>query len=307
MKNNIFVALSSFAKHGTYPLEVLKKNNFNITLNETGKRLEAHEIVEYAKNADGIIAGVEIYDKSVLESLTNLKCISRAGVGIDNINTDIAARNGIIIKNTPEVIITPVAELTLAMILGLQRKIFSITSDMKLGKWEKTTGSNLQGKKVGIIGTGRIGKKVAELVDCFGAQLLLCDPVKDFSWAKKFSFNYFDIKEVFKSSDIISLHTSNIKNQYLIDQSEIKMIKKGCILINTSRGNLVNENAIIYGLKNDILSGVALDVFEQEPYAGKLSEFDNVIMTPHIATLTNESRLEMETQASENIVEFFNK
>ncbi len=307
MRNNIYIALSSFAKHGTYPLEILEKNNFNVKINETGKRLETTELIEYAKDADAIIAGVEIYDEAVLESLTKLKCISRAGVGIDNIDIDTAEKNKILIKNTPDVIITPVAELTLGMILCLQRKLLSITSDMRLGKWKKTTGSNLEGKKIGILGVGRIGKKVAELLNCFGAQVLLCDPIQDKTWAKEFSFNYMNMREIFEVSDIISVHSSNIKKKHLIGLNEIKIIKKGCILINTSRGNLVDERAIIYGLENEILSGVGLDVFEQEPYTGELRKYNDIIMTPHIATLTSESRLEMETQASENIVEFFNK
>ena len=161
--------------------------------------------------------------------------------------------------------------------------------------------------KVGIIGAGRIGKRVAELLSCFGAKILIHDPIKDLEWSKKFLFKYVDINDIFSNCDVISLHTSKIDDEYLIGLEEIKSFKKGSILINTSRGNLVDESALIYGMENEILSGIGLDVFPDEPYNGRLINYKNVILTPHVATLTSESRLEMETKASENVVEFFNK
>ncbi len=307
MKIKLFVALSSFANHGTYPLEVLEKNNFSVVFNKTGKRLKPEEIIKMAKDSDCIIAGVEPYNKYVLDSLPNLKCISRAGVGIDNIDLELAKLKNISIRNTPDVIVTPVSELTLSMILSLLRKLNPITNDMRNGGWNKTTGANLNNKKVGIIGAGRIGKRVAELLSCFGAKILIHDPIKDLEWSKKFLFKYVDINDIFSNCDVISLHTSKIDDEYLIGLEEIKSFKKGSILINTSRGNLVDESALIYGMENEILSGIGLDVFPDEPYNGRLINYKNVILTPHVATLTSESRLEMETKASENVVEFFNK
>ena len=307
MKIKLFVALSSFANHGTYPLEVLEKNNFSVVFNKTGKRLKPEEIIKMAKDSDCIIAGVEPYNKYVLDSLPNLKCISRAGVGIDNIDLELAKLKNISIRNTPDVIVTPVSELTLSMILSLLRKLNPITNDMRNGGWNKTTGTNLNNKKVGIIGAGRIGKRVAELLSCFGAKILIHDPIKDLEWSKKFLFKYVDINDIFSNCDVISLHTSKIDDEYLIGLEEIKSFKKGSILINTSRGNLVDESALIYGMENEILSGIGLDVFPDEPYNGRLINYKNVILTPHVATLTSESRLEMETKASENVVEFFNK
>jgi D-3-phosphoglycerate dehydrogenase len=307
MTINVFIALSSFAKHGTYPLDILIKNGFNIKINDSGMRLTSEQIIELAKDANGIIAGVEPYTRNVLESLPKLQCISRAGVGTDNIDYKTANSKKISIQNTPDVIVTPVAELTLAMILSLLRMLIPINNEMKNGKWEKITGSNLENKKVGIIGAGKIGKRVAELIHSFGAEILVCDPVMDVEWAEKLSINYVNIKDIFLNCDIITLHTSKIDDQFLIGHEEIKLFKKGTILINTSRGNAIDESALKFGLDNNILSGIGLDVYQNEPYSGKLASYKNVILTPHVATLTSESRLAMEIQASENLVEFFNK
>lgn len=307
MTINVFIALSSFAKHGTQPLDILIKNGLNVKINDSGMRLTSEQIIELAKDANGIIAGVEPYTRNVLESLPKLQCISRAGVGTDNIDYKTANSNKIIIRNTPDVIVTPVAELTLAMILSLLRMLIPINNEMKNGKWEKITGSNLENKKVGIIGAGKIGKRVAELIHSFGAEILVCDPVMDIEWAKKLSINYVDIKDIFLNCNIITLHISKIDDQFLIGHEEIKLFKKGTILINTSRGNAIDESALKFGLDNNILSGIGLDVYQNEPYRGKLANYKNVILTPHVATLTSESRLAMEIQASENLVEFFYK
>ena len=307
MTINVFIALSSFAKHGTRPLDILIKNGLNVKINDSGMRLTSEQIIELAKDANGIIAGVEPYTRNVLESLPKLQCISRAGVGTDNIDYKTANSNKIIIRNTPDVIVTPVAELTLAMILSLLRMLIPINNEMKNGKWEKITGSNLENKKVGIIGAGKIGKRVAELIHSFGAEILVCDPVMDIEWAKKLSINYVDIKDIFLNCNIITLHISKIDDQFLIGHEEIKLFKKGTILINTSRGNAIDESALKFGLDNNILSGIGLDVYQNEPYRGKLANYKNVILTPHVATLTSESRLAMEIQASENLVEFFYK
>ena len=307
MTINVFIALSSFAKHGTHPLDILIKNGLNVKINDSGMRLTSEQIIELAKDANGIIAGVEPYTRNVLESLPKLQCISRAGVGTDNIDYKTANSNKIIIRNTPDVIVTPVAELTLAMILSLLRMLIPINNEMKNGKWEKITGSNLENKKVGIIGAGKIGKRVAELIHSFGAEILVCDPVMDIEWAKKLSINYVDIKDIFLNCNIITLHISKIDDQFLIGHEEIKLFKKGTILINTSRGNAIDESALKFGLDNNILSGIGLDVYQNEPYRGKLANYKNVILTPHVATLTSESRLAMEIQASENLVEFFYK
>ncbi len=308
MKNNIFVALSTFAHYGKKPLSLLKNSGIEYSLNPLGRRLIREEIVEMGRDASGIIAGVEPYDAEVLSSLLRLKCISRAGVGTDNIDLNYACERNISIRNTPDVVIRPVAELALAMIFDLLRKTTFHTILLKDGRWEKSAGNLLFGKTVGIIGTGRIGKTVAELLNKMGSKIFACDVAPDKDWAVKNNVKYVSFEKLLSSVDIISLHASPSAEQLpLIGKEEIGVMKKGVVLINTSRGECIDEKALCDGLANGIVSAAGMDVFPKEPYHGKLIEFDNVVLTPHLATLTKESRLEMEIQATCNLLDELNK
>lgn len=304
MKDKIFVALSTFAQYGDEPLTLLQNSNIEYSINSLGRRLIKEEIIELGSNASGIIAGVETYDKSVLEKLPHLKCISRAGVGIDNIDLNYAQDRNIKIMNTPDVVIRPVAELTLAMIFDLLRKTTYHTIKLKKGRWEKSAGNLLFGKTVGIVGTGRIGKAVAELLVKLGAKILAYDLVPDEIWAGQNSVKYVTFKSLLSSADIISLHISPSGDRSpLIGKEEIELMNKGVCIINTSRGEFIDEIALCDGLATGQVGSAGLDVFPVEPYSGKLTDFDNVVLTPHIATLTKESRLEMEIQATNNLLE----
>ena len=277
------------------------------SLNLLGRRLIKEEIVELGSDASGIIAGVEPYDEEVLSNLPNLKCISRAGVGIDNIDLIYVRENNIVVRNTPDVVIRPVVELTLAMIFDLLRKTTFHTILLKDHRWEKHAGNLLLGKSVGIIGTGRIGKAVAEILINLGANIHAYDVVPDYEWAKVYNIEYESFDKILSEADIISLHASPDTDQLpLIGSKEIITMKQDVVLINTSRGECIDEKALCDGLSNGKVGGVGMDVFPEEPYAGKLIEFDNVVLTPHLATLTKESRLEMEIQATQNLLDELN-
>ena len=159
-------------------------------------------------------------------------------------------------------------------------------------------GNLLQGKKVGIIGFGRIGQKVAELVMGFGAQVVYCDPAVD-----KTDYARMSLDELLSQSDIVSLHLSGGGNDApLLRDSELRSMKQGSWLINCARGGIVDEEALGQVLREGWLSGAALDVFGQEPYTGPLAKLDNVILTPHIGSYAVESRIDMEVQAAKNLV-----
>ena len=304
MKDKIFVALSTFSEYGDEPLNILNKSGIDYHVNPLGRRLVKQEIMNMGGDATGIIAGVEPYNAEVLRELTKLKCISRAGVGIDNIDLNFARERNISIRNTPDVVIRPVAELTLAMIFDLLRKTTFHTILLKERRWEKSAGSLLFGKTVGIVGTGRIGKKVAELLNKLGANIIACDVVlDDEEWADRNSVEYISFEKLLSLADIISLHASPDADELpLIGEDEIKILKRGVMIINTSRGDIIDEAALCEGLASGKVSAVGMDVFLEEPYKGKLIDFDNVVLTPHLATLTKESRLEMEIQATQNLL-----
>jgi len=308
MNNKVFVALSTFAQYGKKPLELLKNSGIDYSINPLGRRLVEKEIIEMAGEASGIIAGVEPYNAEVLSALPHLKYISRAGVGIDNIDLDYAEKNNITIRNTPDVVIRPVVELTLAMIFDLLRKTTFHTNLLKQNRWEKTAGNLLLNKTVGIIGTGRIGKAVAELLIKLGVNIRAFDISPSKKWASMNKIEYLPFENLLSSVDIISLHALPEPDHLpLIGKEEIMLMKKGVVLINTSRGDCIDENALIEGLKSEKVGGVGLDVFPVEPYKGELIKFDNVVLTPHLATLTKESRLEMEIQATQNLLKQLNQ
>ena len=305
MSDKVFVALSTFAEYGEEPLKLLDQSGIDYSLNEIGRRLVREEIVELGKGATGIIAGVEPYDAPVLELLPELKCISRCGVGIDNIDLDLAKKKDIIIKNTPDVVIKPVVELTIAMIFDLMRKLSLHAGRLWRKEWEKTAGNLLAGKTVGILGLGRIGRSVSETLLKLDAEVIGTDINPDMAWAKKCGVRVVSLEELLAESDILSLHLSVIsENPFILGREEISLMKEGAWLVNVSRGNLVDDIALSDALKAGKLSGAAIDVFPEEPYRGLLCELDNVVMTPHVATLTKESRVQMETEAVQNLLTY---
>lgn len=299
----VLISTSSFGQYDPRPLELLKSSGFEAVLNPYGRRLKAEEVVELAKDCHGIIAGTEPLTIEVLKQLPLLKAISRVGVGLENIDMEAAEQRGIAVKSTPHVPTQAVAELTLGLILNVMRKINSMDREIRNGKWNKEMGLLLSGKTVGIIGLGRIGKRVAELLRPFNVKILASEPEPDKKWVKENRVRLTSLEELLGGSDIVTLHipyTEQTRN--LINAKRLKIMKRGAILINTSRGGLVDEDALYRALKNEHLGGAALDTFEKEPYMGALTKLENVVLTPHVGSYAIEARIRMETEAVENLI-----
>jgi len=295
---NVFIATTSFGKPDPTPLEMLKSAGLEVSLNPYGRKLSREEVVELAANSEGIIAGTEPLDAEVLKKLKVLKVISRCGAGMDNIDLGAAKRQGIQVFNTPDSPTIAVAELTVGLILALLRHIPRMDREIRVGKWQKRMGNLLRGKKVGIIGFGRIGQKVAELILGLGAQVAYYDPA-----VNEAGYTSMSLDELLSSSDIVSLHASGEGGAPLLGHKELRSMKQGSWLINCARGGMVDEEALYQVLEEGWLAGAAVDVFAEEPYAGSLSKLDNVILTPHIGSYAIESRVKMEVQAVKNLIE----
>jgi D-3-phosphoglycerate dehydrogenase len=293
----ISITTTSFGKVSSEVLDPLKERGFEIIFNTLGRKLEAEEVKDIAKDSIAIIAGTEKMSEDVLSSLKMLKVVSRCGAGLDNVDLETAKKLGIKVFNTPDAPTLAVAELTVGLILDLLRKITVMDREMRIGQWQKRMGNLLSEKKVGIVGFGRIGQKVGELLRAFNCRINYYDINKTIplSWAE-----YVELDELLKTCDIVSVHVSS-KDQ-LLGKRAIQMMKKGAWLINVSRGGVVDEDALYNALKDGYLSGAALDVFEQEPYIGELRRLDNVILIPHIGSYAKEARIEMERQAVENLL-----
>ncbi len=307
----VFISTTTYGKYDITPIKVLKDRGFEVEINPHGRKLTRNELLELAKDAVGIIAGTETLDAETLEKLPDLKVISRCGTGLENVDLNAANRLGIKVFNTPDAPTLAVAELTVGLILNLLRKVNRMDLAIRNGKWEKLMGNLLSGKIVGIIGFGRIGRKVAELLKSFGCEIKYYDirtedkGLRTESKEKRTEdigvrTEYLDVNELLKSSDIVTIHVSS--REQIIGEKEIMLMKKGAWLVNVSRGGVVDEDALYKALKESHLSGAALDVFEQEPYTGPLRELDNVILTPHIGSYAKEVRVKMEMQAVENLI-----
>jgi D-3-phosphoglycerate dehydrogenase len=305
MKGKIFVSLSTFAEYGDGPLRLLEESGFPYSLNPLGRRLTRDDLIEMGRDCEGVIAGIEPYDTYIFDNMPELRCISRCGVGIDNIDLVKAKECGVTVLNTPDVVIQPVVELTTAMIFDLMRKLSYHSGLMHGRTWRKTAGNLLVGKTVGILGLGRIGKRVAEVMLSLGTKVYGTDISPDLRWAEALDVKIVPLGELLRVSDILTLHLSTAKGTKLqLGESELRSMKKGAVIVNTARGQYISETALCNVLKDGHLEGAALDVFQEEPYTGKLCELENVILTPHVATLTRESRVQMELQATRNLLAF---
>ncbi len=298
----VAITTTSFGVHDQAPLRKLKGIGVKVKVNPYGRKLEVNEVVKFCNGACGIIAGTETLDAQVLSQLPGLKVISRCGTGLDNIDLAVAKKMRVRVFNTPEATVGAVAELTIGFMLAILRNIPQMNSAMKEGKWEKKMGNLLCCKKVGIIGFGRIGKRVAELLKCFGCQLAYSDPFvkKGVQGARRLSKG-----ELLRWADIVTLHVSG--SSRLLGENEIKIMKKEALLINASRGGLVDEGALFKALQSGRLKAAAIDCFAEEPYSGPLKGLDNAILSPHIGSYAVESRVRMEMAAVENLIKFLTK
>ena len=303
-KNKILISPTSFGKCGKQPLNILEKNNYEAILNPFNRKMTPSEIIDLGRDCIGIVAGVESLNAAVLESLPYLRCISRCGSGIDTVDIEKAKELNIVVKNTPYGPTRAVTELTIGLIFDILRQISSRDRSIRNGKWNKQMGFLLKDKTVGVLGLGRIGRNVAELLLKLDARVIGSDINPDKKWLEKTKIPLFSFDKLIKKSDILCIHVSfSSDSKYLIGEKEIASMKKDSYIVNLSRGGIVDEKALYNALKSKHLASAAIDVFQQEPYKGPLIELDNIVITPHIGSYAKESRLEMEIEAVENLLD----
>ena len=298
----------SFSKNSIL-VNKIKKYFKDVNFNFNGVRLDGEELIDFCKDADAIIVGVEKINSSILKRLPNLKYIAKYGVGIDNIDIDSCKERGVIIGWTGGVNKRSVAELTLGYMLILMRNIFSSYSDLKKLRWIKDGGNSLYNKKIGIIGMGNIGQDLIKLLSVFDCEILANDISENPSLSKKLNFKYVTKEFLYRNSDIVTLHvplTSSTKK--MINTKVFNKMKNSSILINTSRGGVVCEKDLIDALKNKKIHSAALDVFQYEPLKNKeLVRLSNIICTPHIAGNSKEAVIEMGNSAITHLINFKNE
>ena len=299
-KPNILATTSSFAREFAAPREMLEGRGLQLFLNPSGRKLQPPELLELLERHRpvGLLAGTEPITREVLtEARTYLRVISRVGAGWDNVDHQAAAELGIAVFRTTGVLTQAVAELTIGMMLAALRNILPHDRGLKEGAWHKRMGGLLQSKVVGIIGFGAIGRRVGELVRAFGSEVIYSDPQpQSVPWAHEVS-----LAELLQRAEIISLHVSG--RQTILGASELQALgNRGVILLNTARGELVDEVSLCACLQDGRVGCACLDVFCQEPYQGPLCSLDNVILTPHVGSYALEARKLMEETAVSNLL-----
>jgi len=307
MSHNLLISTSSFnIDKNEKLLRELKFKNFNISFNESGKKLSEDVLINTISKYDAIIAGTENYNEKILDKAIKLKIISRLGVGLDNIDLKIAEKKNIKIMKTKTSPGLAVAELCLCLTLDILRKVTLHNNDLKQSIWSKNMGNLLSGKTLGIVGLGVIGKRLIKLLLGFNLDILAHDLNVDSEFAKENNIRYVSLKELFSASDIISIHLNLTENTYqIINKFYLDLMKKHSIIINASRGGIIDEEALYQKLKEGSILGAGLDVFETEPYDGKLKNLPNVILTPHIGSYAQEIRDKMEEESISNLMKAF--
>ncbi len=282
-------------------MELLKEKHEVVFKELRGEEL-ANEIGEY--DALMVRSGTKV-TADIIERADRLKVIGRAGIGVDNIDVEAASKKGIYVVNSPGGSTRSVAELTIGHMLSLARHIPRADRSMREGKWEKKKlkGIELQGKTLGIIGFGRIGREVCKLALALGMKCMAYDPLLSEEDIKSNNATPASVEEILKNADFVSIHTPlTEKTRHMISTPQMEMMKESAYIINCARGGIIDEDALYEALKSGKIAGAALDVYEQEPYSGKLTELDNVVFTPHLGASTREGQIRAGVICAEQIL-----
>ena len=303
MYMKVVVSAVAFSKNKEL-VNILLSHFPDAVINTEGKRFTKNELIEYYKEADAIITGLEKIDDDLLSKLPKLKIIAKYGVGLDNIDLDACKKRNIKIGWTGGVNKHSVAEMALGLILMLSRNLYVTSNQLKSGFWNKSGGYSLKSRTIGIVGLGHIGKELVRLLKPFDCKILLNDIVDLGEYPYSNNLEVVEKDVLFQQADIISFHTPlNEQTKNLVNKETILNMKSSVILINTARGGIINEQDLKWALQNNKIGGVALDVFEIEPPEDReLMQFPNLIATPHIAGNSYEAVIEMGLAAINHII-----
>lgn len=286
----VLVTPTSYGKNDSRLKSELEEQVGEVIYNPTGKPLKSAELAALLPGVDGYIAGLDEIDQAALESAGCLKVISRYGVGVDNVDLEAARQKSIIVTNTPGANSVSVAELTLGLILDVARQITESSTAVQQGKWPRPPGVSLEGKTITILGLGAIGKQLARRLAGFDCRILAYDPYADVDFALQNRVVLVGLEEALSQADFLSVHVPLLPaTRGMVDRNFLARMKKGSCLINTSRGEVVNEMALFEALKSGHLRGAALDAFTVEPPdpGNPLLSLPHVIATPHLGAQTD--------------------
>ncbi|MBI1937718.1 MAG: hypothetical protein HYS25_06300 [Ignavibacteriales bacterium] len=305
--SKVLITTIPFGNINPLPLRLLESTpNLDYVINPIGRKLKEDELAELVTDFDIMIAGTEPITRKVLEHAKKLKLISRVGIGLDNVDLKAARDFDIKVSYTPDAPAPAVAELVIGQMINILRRVPLVDRKLRSGIWQRIHGERLSNMTVGIIGTGRVGSRVLKHLQGFNPKRILVNDLKpDFNLYEMYNAVHVDKETIYKEADLITLHVPLTNLTYnLIAKNEIELMKKNSFLINTSRGGIINENDLYDALSKNRIAAAAVDVFENEPYTGKLIELDNCFLTCHMGSMTNDCRSAMEILATEEAIRF---
>ncbi len=304
----IAVTSISFGKSAALREELLRIFP-NSIFNENDQRLSSKELIEFIGDADAAIVGKEIINDSVLEHTPALKIISKYGVGLDSIDQESLKRRNISLGWTGGVNKRSVSEQALCFMLGLCRNVFGSGFKLKSSEWNKDGGHQLSGKTVGIIGCGHIGSDVVQLLSPFGCTVLVRDIVDKSDFCQEQGASVASLDDVIEKSDIISLHVPLTElTRQMVNENFLQRMKSTAFIVNTCRGEVIDQEALKYALSQKIIAGAALDVFfEEPPTDSDFLSLSNLMVTPHIGGNAREAVEAMGRSAIDHLIKYYQK
>jgi len=308
-KNSLraIVTTVPFGEADPKPIQLMKAVNLDFVINPLARKLRPEEVADMIRGYPIVIAGTEPITAEVMAKCPDLKAICRVGIGLDSVDLLEARRRGIAVAYTPDGPSPAVAELSVGLILDLLRNVSTTDRNLRGGTWQRFHGWRISKSTIGIVGAGRIGGMlIKHLSKAFpGVRILANDLTPDKDSFKDESVEWVDKETIYRESDIVSLHVPlTALTQNLIGAEELSMMKSTACLINTARGGIVNEADLAKALKDNVIRAAAIDVFEEEPYTGELLQLDNVILTCHMGSMTQDCRARMEIEATEEAIRF---
>jgi D-3-phosphoglycerate dehydrogenase len=303
----VLITTVPFGQHCPDALDRLRHEGIEYTLNPLGRRLTEHELADLIGDFDLLIAGTEPITARVLAAAPKLRLISRVGIGLDSVDLLAARARGIAVSYTPDAPAPAVAELTLGLMIALLRHVGPADRSLRTGTWRRMMGQRLDGLTVGVVGAGRVGRRVIRMVRAAfpSTTMLATDLLPDPAFGREHRVQWVEPPAIYAGADIVTIHvplTASTRN--MVAARELAQMKPSAFLINTARGGIVNERDLAQALRAGRLAGAAVDVFDEEPYRGELAELDNVLLTCHMGSMSIDCRMRMEIEATDEIVRF---